>query len=111
MSGMDVTGPGRELHARFLALGDLTGKTWDEIIAVTGPPSSRSSMARGQILLQWQAPGCHMALLFDSTGRFVKITHEYAHYGAPPAPAGCLTVAVLLLIALGTVATFLSVVR
>jgi hypothetical protein len=39
---MDVTAPGRELHGRFLALGDMTGKTADEIIAVVGPPSSLS---------------------------------------------------------------------
>ena len=48
----------------------------------------------------------------EAERRFVKITHEYAHYAAPPAPAGCMSIAVLLLIALGTIATaYLSVVR
>jgi hypothetical protein len=88
MSYGDITGPGRELHARFVALGEMTGKTADEIICAVGQPTSRSSMAFGQMLLQWQAPGCHMALLFDANGQFIKITHEYAKYAA--APSGCL---------------------
>jgi hypothetical protein len=102
MSGMDVTAPGRELHARFLALGDMTGRTADEIVAVVGRPSSISSMAFGQTLLQWQAIGCHMALLFDADGRFVKITHQYAQYARPP--AGCMSIVAILFVILVTIA-------
>ena len=102
----DVTASGRELHGRFLVLGDMTGKTADEIIAVVGNPSSISSMAAGNTLLQWQATGCHMALLFDANGRFVKITHQHAHYA--PAPTGCLTVVVLLVFVLATIAAVLK---
>jgi hypothetical protein len=80
----DVTGPGRVLHARFVSLGNMTGKTNDEIMAVVGRPSSMSSMAGGKMLLQWQATGCHMALLFDASGRFVEITHQYSHYAPAP---------------------------
>jgi len=76
---LDVTSPGRALHARFVAVGNMTGKTADEIIAGVGPPRSRSSIAHGRMLLQWQATGYHMAILFDASGRFAKITHEYAH--------------------------------
>jgi hypothetical protein len=51
-------------------------------------------MALGQTLLQWQAPGCHMALLFGADDRIIKITHEYAKYQpAPsyqPASSGCM---------------------
>lgn len=90
----DVTAPGRELHQRFISLGDMTGKTVDEIIAVVGNPSSYSSMAGGQTLVQWQATGCHMALLFGHDGKVVKITHQYAQYDA--APAGCLTMSIAL---------------
>lgn len=90
----DVTAPGRELHRRFLALGDMTGKTADEIIAVVGRPTSISSMAGNATLLQWQATGCHMALLFGADGKLVKITHQYANYAA--APAGCMTMALAL---------------
>lgn len=39
-------------------------------------------MAFGQTLMQWQATGCHMALLFRADGRFVKITHQYAQYAS-----------------------------
>jgi hypothetical protein len=99
MNQIDVTAPGRNLHARFVSLGNMTGKTVDEIIAAVGPPSSRSSMPFGQMLMQWQATGCHMALLFGPDGRFVKITHEYAGYApAPPAPAGCMGALVTLII-------------
>lgn len=98
MSSYDVTAPGRELHARFLALGDMTGKTADEIIAAAGRPSSISSIAGNQTLLQWQATGCHVAMLFGPDGRFVKITHQYAQYA--PAPTGCMSVVAVLLVVL-----------
>jgi hypothetical protein len=81
---MDVTAPGRALAARFQLLGNMTGKTADEIIVVVGQPTSRSSIAHDQMLLQWQATGYHIALLFNAEGRLVKITHEFANYSAPP---------------------------
>jgi hypothetical protein len=90
----DVTAPGRELHQRFVSLGDMTGKTVDEIISVVGQPSSYSSMAGGQMLVQWQATGCHLALLFGRDGKMVRITHQYAKYA--PTPAGCLTMSIAL---------------
>jgi len=105
---MDVTGPGRELHARFRRLGDMTGLTSVQISMVVGPPTSISSMANGQTLLQWQATGCHMALLFDAESRFIRITHEYVN--TQPAPSGCATtVGVLLgiLIAIGMIVSAL----
>jgi hypothetical protein len=77
-----------------------TLKTVDEIVAGVGPPTSRSSMANGEWLLQWQATGYHMALLFNAEGRAVKITHESVHF-APPPPSGCLgLVAILILVVL-----------
>jgi hypothetical protein len=102
----DVTAPGRELHRRFVALGNLSGKTADEIIAALGVrPTSASSLAHGTTLLQWQATGCHMALLFDAQGKFVKLTHQYANY--VPAPSGCLTLMVLVLAVLGAGLAFI----
>jgi hypothetical protein len=108
MSNWDVTAPGRQLHTRFLALGNMTGMTADEIIASVGPPSSVSSMASGQTLMQWQEAGCHMALLFDTNGQFVKITHQYAKYAPyipppPPPDTGCLSILAVLLVFLATV--------
>jgi stage V sporulation protein K len=84
---IDITGPGRALHGRFLSLGNMAGKTADEIIAVVGRPSSISSMAAGLTLMQWQATGCHMALVFRADGQFLKISHQYANYVGTPAVA------------------------
>jgi hypothetical protein len=92
----DVTAPGRELHARFRALGDMAGMTSAQIIAAVGNPSSVSSMAHGQTLLQWQATGCHMAMLFGPDDKLVKITHQYAKYEEKP--NGCLGAIVLAVI-------------
>ena len=93
----DATASGRDLHQRFIALGDMTGKTADEIItALQIQPTSISSMARGMTLLQWQAIGCHMSLLFDANSKFVKISHQYANY--TPAPVGCVTLIAILVL-------------
>jgi hypothetical protein len=75
-----VTNPGQQLHAKFVSLGAISGRTKDEIIAAVGPPSSISTVQDGQTLLQWQATGCHMALIF--TGDICNgITHEHLHQG------------------------------
>ncbi|MFY9674880.1 MAG: hypothetical protein WAK13_10535 [Terriglobales bacterium] len=90
----------------------MTGKTIDEIVAVVGQPSSRSSMAHGQLLLQWQATGYHMALLFNPEGQLVKITHESAHFAPPPPPSGCLgLVAILACTALIIICAFMVIVQ
>jgi len=106
----DVTGPGRRLCGRFKALGDMTGKTVDEITSVVGPPTSRSAMAHGQMLLQWQATGYHIAMMFSAEGRMVGITHESAHfYDAPP--PGCLGVVALVIVMLSAAWIALALVR
>jgi hypothetical protein len=80
----DVTAPGRELHRRFEVLGDLTGKTEREIQDATCSPTSIASMAHGNRLLQWQATGYHIAILFGPDHRFLKVSSEYANHPAPP---------------------------
>ena len=72
----NVSAPGRELHEKFVSLGDMSGKTKEEIIAVVGQPSSVSALPDGRTLLQWQATGCHMALQFNSE-MFEALTHEH----------------------------------
>lgn len=76
MQQANVTAPGRELHQKFESLGDMTGKTKDEIIAVVGAPTTVSELPDGKTLLQWQATGCHMALRFAGD-LFDGITHEH----------------------------------
>lgn len=68
--------PGQSLAGKFRELGNMTGKTQAEIIASVGPPNSVSTLAGGQ-LLQWQATGYHIAIMFKD-GIFAGITHEHA---------------------------------
>lgn len=106
---MDVTVPGRELHARFLSLGDMTGMTRDQIVAVVGTPSSISAAAKGNVLLQWITTGCHMALLFGRDGKFIAVTHQFANYKPPTSAAATivwLVVIVLVAIVLVLVVVF-----
>lgn len=67
---------------KFVQMGDITGKTTAEIIAVVGPPSSISGMADGGQLLQWMktnsAGGYHYAIAFDAEGKAVGYTHQWA---------------------------------
>lgn len=71
-----VTREGKYLHHKFRMLGTLKGKTKAEIIEAVGQPSSISVAGEGRLLLQWQATGCHMALLFEGDV-CLGITHEY----------------------------------
>lgn len=72
---------GQSLHKKFIKLGVLIGKTEAEITKAVGTPSSRSAMTGGEYLLQWQATGYHIALLFDENRVCKKITHEFVHRG------------------------------
>lgn len=67
---------GKRLHAKFAGLGTLAGRTRDDIVAAVGPPCSVSPLAEGRVLLQWQASGCHMALMFrDDTCQ--GVSHQF----------------------------------
>ena len=75
--GALVKSPGRVLSNNFAKLGDMTGKTYDEIKAVVGPCNSVSYM-HNSILRQWYATGYHIVLLFDKNDVFIKIESETA---------------------------------
>ncbi|MDG4857754.1 hypothetical protein P8605_06220 [Streptomyces sp. T-3] len=68
---------GQKLAQGFAGLGNLAGRSKDEIIAVVGPYSSFSVAGPGQVLLQWQSDVYHIALLFEEDV-CVGITHEFA---------------------------------
>jgi len=71
-----VTQPGKDLAQRFASLGTIAGKSRQEFIASVGSPTSFSTMPEGKTLLQWQATGYHIALLFN--GDVCEgVTHEY----------------------------------
>ena len=64
-SGWFVTLGGKQLHQKFAALGDLKGKTKQEIIAAVGNPSAISGTADGKTVCQWMKTGFHIALIFN----------------------------------------------
>jgi hypothetical protein len=63
----------------FAALGNVVGKSKNDITASVGPPTSISAVAPNQQLLQWiittSAGGYHVALLFEND-TCLGITHE-----------------------------------
>jgi hypothetical protein len=66
---------GQRLQKGFAELGDLTGRTVDEIVASVGAPVSQSMMGPEQTLLQWQSGSYHIGILFEQ-GRFAGIMSE-----------------------------------
>ncbi|MBW8833495.1 MAG: hypothetical protein JF606_29810 [Burkholderiales bacterium] len=58
--------------------------TINDAILVLGKPTSTSTLANGSTLLQWQysqgtligGNGAHVAVLFDSRSRMVRVTHR-----------------------------------
>jgi hypothetical protein len=69
------------LPARFKRLGDVRGKTKEEIIRVVGPARSWSLVGDGRELMQWMENtngyAYHISLIFTN-GLCDGITHEYA---------------------------------
>ncbi|MGX1794211.1 hypothetical protein ACWIGN_00050 [Streptomyces albidoflavus] len=68
---------GRALAHGFATLGNLAGRSKDEIVSAVGPYSSFSVAGPHQVLLQWQSDVYHIALLFEGDV-CVGITHEFA---------------------------------
>jgi hypothetical protein len=52
-------------------------------------PQRTLKISSDNALMQWQATGCHMALLFRADGQFLKITHQYTDYVSTPSSAEC----------------------
>lgn len=64
-----VRQPGRRLERRFQSLGELPGRTRDEIVAAVGQPTGQSIMTGGGLLLRWDVTGYHIAVGFSPDGR------------------------------------------
>ena len=80
-----VRTPGAMLRNKFQRLATLRGKSFQTIVAITGPPTSRSGAQNGKNLYQWMATGYHIALIFD--GDICEgVTHEFANCGNLPSP-------------------------
>lgn len=76
-----VKAPGSILQGKFAHLtedtnGVIAGKTYDEIVAVCGQPTSRSPIGDSQILCQWMETSYHIALIFDENNVCQGISHE-----------------------------------
>ena len=60
--------------------------TSSDAIALLGKPTSESSMQDGSKLLQWLysqgtlvgGSGAHVAILFDATGKMVRVTQKFS---------------------------------
>jgi hypothetical protein len=55
-------------RGKFEQLGDIRGKSLQQVIESAGLPQSYSAQGPGKILAQWMAPGIHVALLFEYRG-------------------------------------------
>lgn len=59
--------------------------TTNDAIAKLGSPNSRSAAGNGAVLLQWMeskslyvsASAAHVAILFDSNGRMIRVAHSF----------------------------------
>lgn len=76
-----VRAPGVGLQTKFANLtkgtgGVIAGKTYHEIVAACGAPSSVSPTGDGGKLCQWMATGYHIALIFDENNICQGISHE-----------------------------------
>jgi hypothetical protein len=82
----------------FSRMGDLRGKSLQEIIQIVGKPKSISSAGPGELLVQWIEPGVlHVALAFRYMGPIqsfsgkvdnhladyicLGVTHQYSRFG------------------------------
>lgn len=72
-----VKSPGLSLQGKFVSCNPLRGKPMTDIMAKCGQPTSRHAFANGLELLQWQAPGYHIALLMDDQGTCQGVTFEF----------------------------------
>ena len=59
---------------KFKQIGDLSSRNKEEIIATLGKPSSESVLVNGTYLLQWQKTCCHIGIIFDRDGNYIRVS-------------------------------------
>jgi hypothetical protein len=72
----DITKEGRELQRKFNSLGNMSGKSLDEIVKVCGHWNS-IHYGVGYILCQWHKTGYWISIQFDNDKKFKTITSEH----------------------------------
>ena len=70
-----TTTPSQELNNKFVAMGTLAGKTYNEIVSVVGEPNSKARIG-DTILRQWIQPAYHIGLLFDTKMVCLGVNNE-----------------------------------
>lgn len=76
MLAVVLSGSGsRQLQQRFIEMGELQGKTLDEILIKVGQPNLMTAAQDGKIY-QWKRPKYRIALLFDKNNICKGVTHE-----------------------------------
>ncbi len=75
-----VRASGMALQQKFVKLGNLQGKTYDEIVSACGLPKSQTSQVSTDgkpiQVRQWMATGYHIVLLFDENNICLGISHQ-----------------------------------
>jgi hypothetical protein len=72
-----ITDEGDHLHAKFRKLGDLPGRSFDEItMHVCLDPEEVIYLDDGNRVYRWAKLGYEITILCDHTDRCVKIMHE-----------------------------------
>lgn len=78
--GAAVKAPGNVLASKFGSLGDMSGKTYNEIKNVVGVENAISTSVNddGEVIKirQWISTGYHITLLFDANDNFICISSE-----------------------------------
>lgn len=70
-----ITTPSQELNKKFVGLGVLKGKTYNQIASVTGEANSKTVLGN-KILCQWITPGYHISILFDMKMICIGVQNE-----------------------------------
>ena len=73
-----VEAPGAVLQQKFIKLGTLKGKSFNEIQNACGAPNATSVGANGVKIYQWMATGYHIVLLFDENDICLGVSSETA---------------------------------
>ncbi len=75
-----VRAPGNALQSKFVQLGTVAGKTYDEIQIIAGTPNSVSVQTDENgnkiTVRQWISTGYHIVLLFDENDVCLGISSE-----------------------------------
>ena len=75
----DISDEGAHLHAQFKKLGELPGRSFNEItVHVCMDPVEVKYLEDGTRVYKWARVGYEIEMLFDHSDRCIKVMHECA---------------------------------